>query len=175
MDYKVLKSKQGFTVVELLVALVLVSMVFITAFQLLHVTLASYRATTERVDAQGQFRLIIAVLEQEVGTATSVLLMTSVPDTVEDGYACIYVKTVGDIGKFYKKTSTGEEEYITPYPLKDLTMKFRRATSKNVLTVYLHAKVTNDYVGNIYTQNSSMINVDPGTEYTVVYFKSLDL
>lgn len=143
-------------------------------FQMLHTSLASYRATAERVDAQSQFRLIIGILEKEVGTATSVLLMTSVPETVEDGYACIYVKTDGDVGKFYKKTIDGEREYITPFPLKDLAMTFERATSKNVLTIYLHASETNDYEGNIYTQNASMINVDPGMTYTAIYYKILD-
>jgi prepilin-type N-terminal cleavage/methylation domain-containing protein len=174
MDSKILKSKQGFTIVELLVVIVLASLVFLSAFQLMQTSYASYRSTAERVDAQSQFRLIIGILEQETGTATSVLLMTSVPDTVEAGYACIYVKSDGDVGKFYKKTSAGEEEFVTPYPLKDLTMTFERATSKNILTVRLHAKVTNDYIGNIYTQNSSMINVDPGTIYTVVYYKILN-
>lgn len=175
MDSKILKSEKGFTIVELLVVLVLTGLVFSTAFQLLQTSFDSYRSTAERVDAQSQYRLIIGILEREAGTATSVLLMTSVPDTVEDGYACIYVKSDGEVGKFFKKTSAGEKEYVTPYPLQDLTMTFERATSKNILTVKLHSKVTNDYTGNIYTQNSSMINVDPGTIYTVVYYKALDL
>ena len=178
MDRNKLKSNQGFTIVELIVSLVLVSMVLLAGFQLLQATLQSFRATNERVDAQSQFRLIVDILEKEVGTATSVLLMedpSDIPDPMPDGYAAIYAKTDGDVGKFYKRTrAAGEVEYVTPYPLKELTMIFERATSKNIMTVYLHARVTNDYTGNIYTQNSSMINVDPGTVYTVVYYKPID-
>ncbi len=161
---------------ELMVVLMLVVLVTATAYTVYTTALSTYRVTAEQVDAQSQFRLIVGILESEVGTATEVELMNldEIPETLPAGFACIYAKTDGEYGKFYKKTLDDEVEFVTPYPLKSLTMRFRQGTSDNVLNIFLHAKDTNDYSGSILTQNDSLIYINLDTEYDAVYYKMID-
>jgi len=170
-------NEKGFTLVEIVLVLALAFLVLMLIYSIYSTSFAVYQKTEEQIDAQSQFRLVIGILENEVGTATVVELrhMDEIPDPIPDGYKCIYVKPDGDYGKFYSKTSAGEQEYITPYPLENLTMKFRQGTSKNVLEVFLHAKDTNDYYGSILTQNAELVYIDIMEDYEAVYFKVLDL
>lgn len=168
-------GRHGFTLIESIVTLLIASVLLMVLYTVLNTSMGSYRTTSQRVDAQSQFRLIIGILEQEVGTASRVELLNEVPETVAEGAACIYVVTDGDEGKFYQKTAGGEVQYDTPYPLKDLTMTFRRGTSQNVLDVSLQARDASDYNGSILVQNSEMIFIDVETDYSVVYYEILNL
>ncbi|MGI6748519.1 MAG: PulJ/GspJ family protein [Anaerovoracaceae bacterium] len=171
-----LLQKEGLTLIETVIVLLIAFVVFMLIFTIYNISMNVYKKTEEQIDAQSQFRLIIGILEKEVGTATEVELlhMEDIPDLIGSGYKCIYVKTDGDYGTFYSRTSAGEEAYITPYPLKDLSMNFRRGTNKNVLEVFLHAKDTNDYYGSILTQNAQLIYIDQMEDYEAVYFKVID-
>lgn len=175
--YRPIINNKGFTLIEMVIVLMLASLAMISIFMIYDTSFAVYKKTEEQIDAQSQFRLVIGILEEEVGTATEVRLlhMDDIPDPVPDGYKCIYVKTDGDYGKFYSRTSTGETEYATPYPLRELSMKFRQGTSKNVLEVYLHAKDTNDYKGSILTKNTNLIYITIMEDYEAVYYKVLDI
>jgi prepilin-type N-terminal cleavage/methylation domain-containing protein len=177
IKHRLLNSEKGFTLIEVVLVLALASLVFLIIYSIYSTSIAVYQKTEEQIDAQSQFRLVIGILEKEVGTATEVELlhMDEVPDPVPPGYKCIYVKTDGVQGYFCSKTEDGEKEYVTPYPLKDLSMKFRQGTSKNVLEVFLHAKDTNDYYGSILTQNAELVYIDIMEDYEVVYFKVLEL
>lgn len=177
--YRPILNKRGFSLIEIVIVLVLTSMTVITIYMIYNSSLAIYKETEEQIDAQSQFRLIIGILEEEVGTATEVHLMqkADLPDPIPDGYKCIYVKMDddGEYGKFYSRTSAGETEFETPYPLKQLSMSFRQGTSKNVLEVYLEAEGTNDYAGSILTRNTNLIYITLMQDYEAVYYKVLDL
>ena len=168
-------DKKGFTLLETIVTIVIVSIVMMALYTVFNTSLGTYRVTSERIDAQSQFRLLIGILDQEVGTAARVELLSEVPESVPAGAACIYVVTDGSQGTFYKKTVDGAVEYNTPHPLRELSMTFKRGTSQNVLDIHLHAKDINEYNGSILVQNAEMIFIDVDTDYSVVYYEELDL
>ena len=167
---------------EIIVVLLLVTMIFSVTLLIYQTSLASYKATAERVDAQSQFRLITGILEKEVGTATYATLinLTDIEGTLPSEYedmTFIYSKMDDDgkYGKFYKKIGNAEEKaFVTPYPLQGLTMKFQQDVSENVLRVFLHAKDINEYEGSIYLQNGDLVLAQLGVPYDVIAYISLN-
>lgn len=170
-------NKGGFSLVEIVIVLFLVALVFATIYRIYGGSAASMNLTQKKIDAQSQFRLLIGILEKEVGTATKVQLRDDIPAVVEEGYKCIYVKTDDDgiNGTFYSKDKdNGEVAFSSPYPLKGLTLTFRQGTNLNVLEVYLDAE-NNTYTGSILTQNTELIEITSKKNYGVVYYQLLDL
>lgn len=83
-----LLQKEGLTLIETVIVLLIAFVVFMLIFTIYNISMNVYKKTEEQIDAQSQFRLIIGILEKEVGTATEVELlhMEDIPDLIGSGY-----------------------------------------------------------------------------------------
>lgn len=93
----ILKSKKGFTIVELMVAVLLMTMVAFMAYNLIFVSGNFLLENTKRADDQNQSRIIFEAMQKEVGTAASVQIIgTSNPSGIvfpadSTGYKAYFV------------------------------------------------------------------------------------
>jgi Tfp pilus assembly protein PilE len=176
---KVLRNNKGLTLVEILVVLVIGITLIILAWLAFGVGIKSYQSASDRIDVQSQFRLVVDILEEEIGHAKSVELhdydsTDEVPDPgPKSNY--IYLKDVGNgMYSLCKKDSSGEQVYETPFPLKGFEMLFKMDTTveeANILLVYLNAEGADVYQTGILTQNTNIITSvpKPGGYYFVYY------
>jgi|GEM_PF-4313790 len=77
MPRKSLREQRGFTLVEIIIVVLLVTLLILTAYAIFDVGLLSYRVTNTEVKAQENFRLVTDYLDLELKNAAYARLLAS--------------------------------------------------------------------------------------------------
>lgn len=191
-----IKNKKAMTLVEIVVALSLTVIIVLVAYMIFSTVQKSYQATSDKIDAQSQFRLINDVLEENVKNAQTVELYTEA--YFNDPANSTFINTKKAAGNFlYISTVSGIERGMfnngtqikTPYPLKDLTISFSQGTTAGTpdsittgeaitINVAVNARGVNELNSKILLQNiafslgSSPVAYYGTGIYSVIYYVS---
>ena len=173
-------NRIGMTLIEIIVVIVLSSMVMLVTYLIFSTSMSVYKETSVRIDAQSQFRLVMDILEKEVGNAKIVKLETIIDASIEPvsagastDYSYIYIKPNVSANKnalYIKSYGSAAKAYSPPFPLPGFTISFRPDSIKptKIITVTLHADGTDDYIGSVMVQNTT---IDGTTTGNAVYFE----
>lgn len=136
---------QGFTLVEIVVVIILMSLMVTMGYYIFEIVMASYKTTSEQVSAQENHRLVTDYLESEVGHAKSVVLGDDPSITPGAGARLVYLKTEDDGEKvLMEKTASGET--MIGYPVDDLFVDFtKKADQPKILQVHYYTYVDGAY------------------------------
>lgn len=168
-----LKNNRGFTLVELMVVIALLSLVLAVIFQFFSFSGAMLTRTDELATQQSQGRMIVQGLRKDFGTAATIAIFdSSTPDTYTPpaGSYSIYAMD----GQLYRKDSAGTATVIyTSFPANNLAVTFS-STSATIIHI---AVTTTDASGavraigdtDVFTQNTT---VTAATGNLVVYLPS---
>ena len=164
---KLLRNNKGMTLVEIIVVFLLSFMMLFLIYLIFSTSMTIYDKTSIRVDAQTQFRLVMDILEKEVGNAKTVSLVTIDPTSVSNpaaNYTYIYLKPESGSTKkalYVKKHDVSEKALSPPYPLPEFTMGFSPDSSRTI-RVILHAKGASDFIGSVMVQNTTISTTTSG-------------
>lgn len=150
-----LRSKSGFTLVELLVVLGIFGIVLGLAYSLLFYNQRSYSLIETRINAQNEFRFIMNHLEKEIGTATELILSNDVDTSleVESGYRLVYIEESDGEGKVVSKEASIISYPITSSSIPGLKIEFSRVGA-TIIKVKLQADGDHVLEKEIFTQNA---------------------
>lgn len=183
---RITMNKQGFTLVELIVVMVLFGLIITMGYYVYGVVTNYYRITSDRTNAQENFRLVSDYLSKEFGNAEYITLLpdvTSIPDDPVEGGMKVYVDSVSPtedavfVSSYSESTSSFEDETMIGYPVKTMDMVFYAMNNNTeILGMEYSAKEfdTADkfLVENILLQNSPLQDIVLASRYDAVYFTS---
>lgn len=162
--------------VEILVVFLLSVMLIAGAYMVFSTGFISYRNTSERVDAQSQFRLVVDILEKEVGNAKKVKLVNviDIPVNVTEGNYIYLKKITSNKYELIKKNTIEERAFTAPYAIEKFTIDFQMDPTDDkaqILRAYLRAKGTDQYLAEILIQNTNITETDNTASYDAVYYE----
>jgi len=146
------KAQAGFTLIEVLLALVLGVMVIGLAMNFYSQGQAIYTKAQKQVDAQSQLRLAMTYIKRELSVATNVEVIDApMPGSYEDGYFFFYVNKDTMV---IKDGSASPKSLPGCLPLPELKVYFSKSSLKANM---IHVKIMSEGVElntDILTQNT---------------------
>jgi prepilin-type N-terminal cleavage/methylation domain-containing protein len=172
---RTLKSKKGFTLIEILVTLGLVTLVLAMVYQFFGFTGKLFDHTDTIAGQQDQARLMVLGLRKDLGTALNIsLVYTADPsayDVTQPGYVAVYV---ADNNRLVRKDSAGTVTNIySVAPVDYLSIEFTTEDSKTAhIAIAIEGRPITET--DVYSQNADItsVNLDAnGGKANLVLFK----
>lgn len=177
-------SNKGFTLVETIIVMVLVTLMVMMGYYIFEIVMKSYQTTSDQVSAQENFRLVADHLIEELGHASYVTLLpdaATMPSNVTDGGILVYLDDVDGATKavFQQSYDAVSSSFVDPeiigYPVDDLNIVFYAMdNSAKILSFEYAAKeydVASKYlVENILLQNTPLQDITLASRYGAVYY-----
>ncbi len=158
-DY--LKNKKGFTMVELIIAIAIMSIVFAAIFRLMDFGVKSTAYGNEKADEQGQLRLVGLRVTDELRNVFKLDLTTSAsasPGIAKANHFAIYQDTSGVV---FENIDTSTKTSLSGDLVTDIGFKVTEKNDKVVLLVKIdglsESLETEVLLNNITTVNNSDI------------------
>lgn len=177
---QIAKNTGGFTLIEVIVAMVLMILVVLTGYYIFDFNNIMYGQTNKKVEVQEAFRLTADHLEKEVGHAGSVSLIKDLDPAalppVPAGNIMVYLKSVEDNNRaLFERDSAGNETMIG-YPIAGMQVTFQVAdgSGSKILKMYFKAVGAQQIVSSILLQNTTVITPVVGdlSAHEALYFVS---
>ncbi|MBU3216749.1 prepilin-type N-terminal cleavage/methylation domain-containing protein [Clostridium estertheticum] len=156
---EVAKIKRGFTLIELMISIALVSLVLVAAYSFLGTTNKFFNVNSKRADAQSQLRLIMDGLKKEVGTS-SIVKITSNPSVTPGSTERMFYSgtTSGSSCTLLLKTTGGIASAFGNMQLKSFSITFSTSVATpKMLTVTMSTSEGYSLTGTILAPNVSSI------------------
>lgn len=172
---RIMKNKKGFTLVEMIVAILIFSLVLAMFYQFFGFSDKLFRKTDEIATMQDQARLIVQGVRKDIGTALAVAIVDSDLDTVvipTDSYA-LYVQN--DL--LIREDHDGAVDSVySNSPVQNFKIVFSSTDNKTV-----HVTIGQEGVGiplaatDIYLENTTAntASTADGTGNIIVYKPSV--
>ena len=160
MKFNSLRKQDGFTLVETIIVVLLLSLVLTAIYLIFDVGLKSYKTTNEEVRAQANFRLVNDYLDLELknsanATLVSIVDPTNPPEVTTEGAVLLYMKQFEGIKYvLYEKTNTGEK--MIGYPLEGFSIVFTRVNPGRTVDVKMSADGVKLFNANILLENTTL-------------------
>lgn len=126
------KNIKGFTLIELIIALAIFSVVVFMAFSILVFGNKSFSNGTDRSDVQFDFRMTSSFITDELRNATEVQILSTMPATPTTGYNYIYISGKKIIS-VKNGTSTNKTDAVVDTPVNSLFKITKLANNNNIL------------------------------------------
>lgn len=149
------KNKRGFTLIELMISLALVSLVLTAAYSFLGTTNKFFNVNIKRSDAQSQLRLIMDGLKKEVETSSSVNISSNSSVTPSSTERMFYSGTTsGSSYTLLLKTTGGTTPAFGDMQLKSFSITFSTSiAAPKMLTVTMSTSEGYSLTGTILSPN----------------------
>ena len=123
------RHERGFSLVELIVVIAIVSVVLAVAFSMFLFGNRSEKIIQVQVDERTSFRLMMNALEKEIANGSGFMLLTTASS--EAGYTQFYVTTVDGQGTLMRQNDTAAEAPLvgSGYAVKGLSVTFSLSTA----------------------------------------------
>lgn len=157
----VLKQKKGLTLVELIVAMALTTLILGLIFTFFGASNRFFLLNNNRADAQAQVRLILLVLQKEVNTADYVSVHSFTDPSAQSpsgSQRYFYVKMNSD-SKYVlmRKDSSGENAVTGSVPVDTLSITFS-VLKPNMLGVLVTSNESYSLNSEIHSPNVQVIS-----------------
>jgi len=163
------KAQAGFTLIEVLLALVLGVIVIGLAFSFYSQGQTLYSKAQNQVDAQSQLRLAMTHIKSELSVATNIEI-SDAPGSYEVGFFYFYVN---DKTMVIKDGTASPKSLPGCLPLPELTVSFSISPHQvNMVRVHMMSGEV-ELNSDILTQNTAAI-VGDTTERTTIKFKRIN-
>lgn len=173
MGKRKFKDRKGFTITEMIVAMLVLVVVLGVIYLVFSYSTKSYQATTSQIDTQSQFRMALDYIRNDVGDAYVIELIDKEDIDAYGGNPSgmyIYAEIAAN-GKGYmcKEDQNGNVSYYDNlYQLPNFYLGFTSSTDARQLNVIFNTDST-EIIGNVLIENTAINNIVG--EYTALYFE----